>query len=82
MNKQQLAFYLNYFDKELIKMISEKYGFDEMKAFRKFINSETYRMLSNPDLDMYKFATGAILDMWECEQVTGEPRNSVYIRED
>ena len=51
-----------------------------MTAFRKFINSETYKMLENKDLAMNYFATLAIFDMWEAEEVTGSPLNSVYLR--
>jgi hypothetical protein len=29
---------------------------------------------------MWEFSHPAILSMWECEQATGDPRNSVYIR--
>jgi hypothetical protein len=31
---------------------------------------------------MTSFGAGAVLDIWEAEKVTGDPRNSVYIREE
>jgi hypothetical protein len=37
-------------------------------------------MLSDPSLEMWDFGYPAIFDMWETEQITGDPRNSVYIR--
>jgi len=57
------------YDSEVIKLISEKYGF-----------SETYEMLSDFELEMWEFSPLVILDMWENEKITGDPRNSVYIR--
>ncbi len=80
MNAQILPFVLDYYDKEVIKMIREKYGLDEWSALRRFLQSETYAMLSDPSLEMWDFGYPAIFDMWETEQVTGDPRNSVYIR--
>lgn len=78
MTKDYVRF-LDYCDRKVVEKIVEKYKFDYMTAFRKFIYSETYNMLSNYDLKMWEFSPLAILDMWECEQVTGDPRNSVYI---
>ena len=51
-----------------------------MEAFKKFINSKTYKMLENKELAMNYFSTLAIFDMWEAEIVTGSPLNSVYLR--
>ena len=36
---------LDFFDRQVISMIVEKYGIDEKIALRKFIKSETYQML-------------------------------------
>lgn len=73
---------LIYYNGEISRMISEKYGIDYMPSLRKFIQSKTYQMLINPDLEMWEFSPVAIFDMWESEQVTGDPRNSLYIRRD
>ena len=43
---------------------------------------QTYKMLANPELEMWDFSPFGIFDMWEAEQVTGNPRNSLYIRRD
>lgn len=80
MNAQILPFVLDYYDKEVINMIREKYGLDEWSALRRFLQSETYSMLSDASLEMWDFGYPAIFDMWETEQITGNPRNSVYIR--
>ena len=79
---KELPFILDYYDRELTKMISQKYGFSIMDSYKKFLMSETYAMLSNPELEMWDFSTFGIFDMWETEQITGNTRNSLYIRRD
>jgi hypothetical protein len=37
-------------------------------------------MLADSELEMWDFAPPAIFDIWETEQITGEPRNSQYLR--
>lgn len=73
---------LDFYDEEVIKLIVEKYAFEPMVALRRFLTSETYKMLSNAELEMWEFAPAAIFDMWENEQITGDPRNSLYLRRD
>lgn len=73
---------LDFYDQEIVQMISEKYGFEQIVALRKFLASDTYQMLSDSELEMWEFAPAAIFDMWESEQITGEPRNSLYLRRD
>ena len=70
---------LYYYDKEIVKLLVDKYDFDMQEAFRKYINSETYDMMRDEKLQMWDFAPYAIFDMWEVEQITGDPRNSKYI---
>lgn len=64
----------------ITKQIFEKYGYDEQTALKIFASSETCRMLENPELEMQEFCPDVIFEMWECEQITGNPRNSIYIR--
>lgn len=73
---------VSFFDRYVSHMIIEKYGFDEMKAIRLFIESETYQMLINPELEVYKMSPRIVFDMWETERITGDPRNSQYLRSD
>ena len=80
MSEKFLPFVLNAYDKEVVLLIIAKYGLDPMTALNRFVKSETHRMLSDPDLEMWEFGYPGILDIWEAEQVTGDPRNSVYIR--
>ena len=79
--KEHMPLFLDYYDKEIIQMIVDKYGYSYMDAFRKFLNSKTYRMISDSELEMWDFGCPAIFDMWECEQITGNPTTSVYLRE-
>ena len=39
-------------------------------------------MLEIADLGLADLPSAAIFDMWEPEKITGDPRNSVYIRGD
>ena len=75
-----LPYILDYYNREIVSMICEKYGFEPMTALRKFLFSQTYRMLSNPSLEMWDFSPIGIFDMWEAELVTGDARNSLYLR--
>ena len=72
---------LDYYDEEVVKMISEKYGYDQMEALRQFLVSETYHMCEDAELEMWQFGPLAIFEMWECEKITGDHRKSTYIRE-
>ena len=51
-----------------------------MSATRAFLTSETHSMIENPNLEMWEFSERAIFDMWEVERITGDPRNSAYLR--
>lgn len=73
---------LDFFDRQVVGMIIEKYGLDEKSAIKRFIKSETYQMLVDAETEVYKMSPYIIFDMWECENVTGDPRNSQYIRGD
>ncbi|MBR7121545.1 MAG: hypothetical protein IKC94_04810 [Lentisphaeria bacterium] len=80
--KDDMPLLLDYYDKELVRMICNKYGYSPKEALRKFLSSETYRMLRDPRLAMWEFSPLGVFDMWESEQITGDPRNSLYIRRD
>jgi hypothetical protein len=72
----------DFVDRQVTKLIIEKYGFAELEAIRSFVTSETYDMLSQPALELYLVSPLIIFDMWESERVTGDPRNSQYLRGD
>ncbi|MCD8225242.1 MAG: hypothetical protein LUC99_10430 [Clostridiales bacterium] len=71
---------IDYYNNEVVIMITEKYGINQMDAFKSFVTSQTHEMLEDADCGMTEFGAGALFDMWECEKITGNPRNSVYIR--
>lgn len=76
----EIIYLLGDYVVHVVAMMCEKYGFSEKDALRKFIFSETNRMLENPVLEMWEFAPAVIFELWECEEITGNPRNSIYIR--
>jgi len=67
---------------QMVELIIKQRLVDEIQALRMFINTEIYQMIIIPELKMWEFAPLAILDMWESEIATGDPRNSLYIRGD
>lgn len=73
---------IDYYNNEVIMMIIEKYGLSQMAALKAFVNSRTHEMLENKDCGMTEFGAKAIFEIWECEKVTCDPKNSVYIREE
>jgi hypothetical protein len=70
----------HYIDAEVSVLISESRGIEPMDGLRLFLPSETYKMLCDPELNMWEFSPIAIFDMWENEIKTGDPRNSLYLR--
>lgn len=75
-------FALDYYDKQVVSMIMHKYDLTPMDAMRAFVMSETHVLLEDLDCALWQFGPLGVFDMWEVEQVTGDPRNSVYIREE
>lgn len=71
---------LDFFDRHVSEMIIEKYGFDDRDALRSFLESETHQMLLDAEQEVYTMSSRIVFDMWESEKITGDPRNSQYIR--
>ncbi len=71
---------IDYYDSEVIRMISEKYGYSPMESLRLFVSSKTHRLLEDADFGFTEFGAGAVFDIWEAERITGNLRNSIYIR--
>lgn len=71
---------IDYYNGEVVQMIVEKYGYSQMEALRLFVLSKTHEMLENEECGLTSFGAGAVFEIWENEKVTGDPRNSVYIR--
>lgn len=69
---------LDYYNKNVIQRIAEKYGIDYMSAARAFLTSEVHAMIEDPKLEMWEFSERAVFDMWEVERITGDPRNSAH----
>lgn len=60
--------------------IAEKYGLNDMEALRRFYTSQTYAMLAERETGVYKLSPLICMDLWEAEQITGDPRSSAFIR--
>lgn len=71
---------IDYYDTEVVMMISDKYGTSQMDALKSFVSSKTHEMLEDERCGMTDFGAAALFEIWECEKVTGDPRSSVYIR--
>ena len=78
--KELMPYILAYYNKEIVKKICNKYGFEPMTALKLFLKSQTYQMLTDINLEMWGFSQIGVFDMWESEQVTGTPQNSLYLR--
>ena len=72
---------INFFDRHVVELMVEKYGMDDREAVRAFIESKTYQLLLDVESEVYTMSPHIIFDMWESEKITGDPRNSQYIRE-
>ena len=78
--KKYFAEFLTYYDKEIVKEMMKKYNYKELDAFKEFINSKTYAMLSDIELEMWDYGPLGIFEMWENEKITGTPLTSVDLR--
>lgn len=76
----EMPYILSFYDEKVSQMIVEKYGIEPLSALRRFLLSKTYKMLADTELEMWDFSPFGIFDMWEAEQITGDPRNSLYLR--
>ena len=81
MNRQEPDI-IDFYNSQVVKMIMDKYGYSELEAVKQFVFSKTHELLENTDCGMTSFGAGDVLEIWEAEKITGDPRNSVYIRED
>lgn len=73
---------MQIFDAEVAALIADARAIGLMDALRLFLASETHAMLLDDDLKLWHFSSLAVFDMWENEQMTGDPRNSLYLRGD
>ena len=82
MMKRTTPSILQTFDTEVAHLIAKNREITELDALRLFLRSETHTMLVNDDMKLWNFSPLAVYDMWEAEEATGDPRNSLYIRGD
>ena len=73
---------LQNFDTEVAQLIAKNRGIPDMDALRIFLGSKTHEMLVDDDMKMWYFSPLAVYDIWENEEATGDPGNSLYLRGD
>ena len=71
---------LTFIDQRVIAEIIDKYNISERDAINRYYTSEAFEMLTDKATGLYQCSPLIIFDMWEVEQITGNPRNSSYIR--
>ena len=77
---KMVYFATDYYDRQVIQRIIDKYGMEPMEATRSFLTSKTHDMLEDAEYGLWIYPERAIFDMWETEKITGDPRNSVFVR--
>lgn len=82
MSKRTSPAILQNYDAELSARIAQLRSISRMEALQIFLDSETHEMLMDNELKMWYFSPLAILDMWETEEATGDPRDSLYLKGD
>lgn len=82
MNNNTRPSIMQNYDTELAELISRRRGVSLMEGLRLFLKSETHKMLLDNELRFWYFSPLAVFDMWENEEATGDPGNSLYLRGD
>ena len=79
MTKRTEPSILQNFDTEIAELIAKNRGISIMDALRIFLASKTHEMLENDEMKLWYFSPLAVFDMWENEEATGDPGNSLYL---
>ena len=80
--KRTRASILQLLDASVAEIIAENRNITKLEGLKLFLASETHEMLVDDELKMWYFSPLALYDVWENEVITGDPRNSLYIRGD
>lgn len=71
---------LDHYNRCVVQRIIDKYDMEPLEAASRFLTSQTHAMLEDPKCAMWEFSERAIFEIWEVEQIIGDPHKSVYIR--
>lgn len=82
MEKRTKPSILQNFDCEVTALIAQNRGISQTEALRRFLTSKTHEMLEDDDMKLWYFSPLAVYDIWEAEEATGDPGNSLYLRGD
>ena len=61
---------IDFFDRQVVELMVEKYGMDDREAVRAFIESKTYQLLLDVESEVYTMSPHIIFDMCESEKIT------------
>ena len=82
MTKRTEPSILQNFDTEIAELIAKNRGISIMDALRIFLASKTHEMLENDEMKLCYFIPLAVFDLWENEEATVDPGNSLFLRGD
>ena len=68
-------------DTAVSMIIAERKNVSILDALSMFLKSETHELVLNDELKLWHSSFLAIYDMWETEQQTGNPMDSLYVKE-
>jgi len=65
--EDEMVFVKAFYNTQIAEKIESKYGYSFLESLRLFLNSQTYKMLMDPELEMFDFSPLCIFDMWESQ---------------
>lgn len=57
---------------QIVNLIVESYGIEDIEATKMFYSSKTYEVLSNEESKVWHFSPLTLFNVWKCENETGE----------
>jgi hypothetical protein len=70
---------LSMFDEWVVDLAMKKYGWDEDRAIRVFLSSETHKMLADAETLLWHDSPLVVFDLFMNEIANGDPRLSTYV---
>lgn len=72
MDKKKFEAMLVLIVPQVVQLISENYGYDEVEASKSFYESAVYSMLEQEDTKLWHFSPLTLFNMYDEEQKTGK----------
>ncbi len=67
MNSSQFSFFLPLLTAHVTRIIAERHGWDEETAFERFVESDLYALLENPDTEIWHYSPLMLAMMFDTE---------------